>query len=764
MRIAFVVVLFAYGCGKGEKAGPSGDDTGATVGSDVDGDGYAEPEDCDDSDPQVNPGATEEPYNGVDDDCNPDTPDDDLDGDGLLVADDCDDTDATVGLPTAWYADADADGYPDPSNEADACVETSGYLPAPADDAWDCDDTDPDVHPAADDAWYDGVDSDCDGSDNPDACVAPPPEGTVAADDTCAYSPDVGGFEPQFEWRIDSFADQPDSDGVSATPVVGQLTDDNGDGAIDDGDTPDIVVVTRNRAGGEEGVLRVISGDGSGVITSVSDQTWAAAVWRPSAWSGVALGDIDGDGAPDMAFTVMGDPDGVFAGGCYLAAAQADGTLLWVYRNTDVGCQTHAPALADLDGDGAVEVILGDLVVEGADGSLRFEGGGGKGRPDFGGWGDHSFAMDLDGDGQQEVIAGSSVYEPDGSERCETGGHDGYPAVADLDGDGRGEIVVVAGGTVSVYEDDCSLASQWSIYGGGDGGPPLIADVDGDGTPEIGVTGSSRFTVYSPTGSRKWSATVDDPSASAGASAFDFDGDGIDEVVFADAEEVHVFEGMDGSERFAESNYESTTLNGYPVEVDVDGDGKVEILVGEDGESYTGLFAIGDKHDQWVSAGRVWNQDAWSITNVNDDLTIPATPAVNWSDTNSFRQGQAGSLDPQAAPDLVPSVVGVCQAACGENVDVMVTVANQGALRAPGDVDITIQGEDSDGNRTSLAFTTLGDHLDPGVVTTAYTLTVPVSQALAHDRLLVVVDRDGGSTECDETNDEAEIDLSGVCE
>jgi len=60
---------------------------------DLDQDGFAKVEDCDDNDPEVHPEAEEIPYNGKDDDCDPLSLDDDLDQDGFVDAEDCDDND-----------------------------------------------------------------------------------------------------------------------------------------------------------------------------------------------------------------------------------------------------------------------------------------------------------------------------------------------------------------------------------------------------------------------------------------------------------------------------------------------------------------------------------------------------------------------------------------------------------------------------------------------------------------------------------------------
>ena len=112
---------------------------------DTDGDGYLPSEgDCDNDDPDVNPGATEI-CNGVDDNC-----DDHID----------------EGVMSWFYEDADADGYGDATSTVEACEAPTGYVSS--DD--DCDDDNDDANPGADEQC-DGADNDCDGDTDEDDLV-----------------------------------------------------------------------------------------------------------------------------------------------------------------------------------------------------------------------------------------------------------------------------------------------------------------------------------------------------------------------------------------------------------------------------------------------------------------------------------------------------------------------------------------------------------------------------------------------------------------
>ena len=44
-----------------------------------------------------------------------------------------------------------------------------------------------------------------------------------------------------------------------------------------------------------------------------------------------------------------------------------------------------------------------------------------------------------------------------------------------------------------------------------------------------------------------------------------------------------------------------------------------------------------DSQKRWIPTRRIWNQHAYSVTNVREDGTIPAHPKASWLSLNTFR-------------------------------------------------------------------------------------------------------------------------------
>ena len=79
-----------------------------------------------------------------------------------------------------------------------------------------------------------------------------------------------------------------------STPIVVNLTDDNGDGAIDADDIPDIVVPVEAIGDQLKGEIKAISGDDGRELFTAGGPNLV------SPWSELAAADIDGDGMPEI--------------------------------------------------------------------------------------------------------------------------------------------------------------------------------------------------------------------------------------------------------------------------------------------------------------------------------------------------------------------------------------------------------------------------------------------------------------------------------
>jgi hypothetical protein len=423
-------------------------------------------------------------------------------------------------------------------------------------------------------------------------------------------------FEPEIQWTWTG----PDGDAYSiVTPLVANLTDDNGDGAIDLCDTPDIVVVASPNSGWGPGHIYILDGK-TGTQTKRIDTVIDSTVTP-------ALGDIDHDGLPEIV---------TITDSAQLIAFENDGTVAWGPAGTWSGAYSGAIALADLDHDGNVEIIAGNSVWDDK-GTLKWTA-----PSEQASWNATTVA-DLDGDGFQEVVLGASAYHHDGTLYWMTNLSPGYPQVANFDSDPEPEVLLTNYNGLSMIEHDGTVRySDLRPTGSPASGttwlrPATVHDFDGNGTVEYAMSSANYYTLYNADGSIKWSATVSDQSGIAAGTAFDFLGDGTAEAMYADEHSLFVFDST--GHPLLTMPRTSGTLTEYPVVADIDNDGSAEIVVVSNeyqGASPT-VQVIRDKQDRWIQARRIWNQHTYHVTNVREDGTIPQNEKKSWQLLNTFR-------------------------------------------------------------------------------------------------------------------------------
>jgi len=675
------------------------------------------------------------------------------------------------------------------------------------------------------------------------------PRGDV--NELCLGEITIGLFQAdvQCEWTGPPPGDPfPDHVQVLTTPLVADLP-------FDSGVAKEIVIVTYNGLDGGSpaaegtdparfGVIRILNGQTCEQLVSLDDPAN-----RVIAASPPAIGDVNDDGFADIVtHRALG---GVIA---YAWNEQTQNyARLWVALDTDIsGQRWDGIALHDLNDDGVPEVMSASEVYDGPTGNRLnsgqvLAGAGAMSVPAI---------ADVDGDGQVEITA-SDVHrwnaEDNQWDLAYPLGHTAeFWAVADFGTpgetaaefdastfDGVAEIVTTGNSNARLMtlSGQVLLNVSSGILGGG---PPTIGDFDDDGRPEFASAGGNFYRLFDldcatdpacETSEVRWSKSSQDLSSNrTGSSVFDFEGDGAAEAVYGDECFTRIYEGSTGAVLYSAFRTSCTWFEN-PVVADPDGDSNTEILIGSNancnrtcpaidpihpgnrceaasdclsgtcdegfcrctddsecregyscepplpgtagtgntcraehppGVGQVGLRILRDALDRWVSSRPMWNQHTYSVTNIGDDGTVPMTSewVSNFSDPNlnNFRQNVQGEAAPGSQPDITGDVdADVCRTS-GEARILAATVCNRGTRTVGAAMPATFY---------------VGDPIDDDVLCVSFTEgPVPVGGCLEvscvidvdiQGKITMVVNDDGQggrtTTECNENNNSDDVNI-----
>ncbi|GAB5522067.1 MAG: hypothetical protein RhofKO_43180 [Rhodothermales bacterium] len=332
------------------------------------------------------------------------------------------------------------------------------------------------------------------------------------------------------------------------------------------------------------------------------------------------LGDFDGDGRSDLVVQSLTSNNlgavAVFLG---TASGFADQPAVR-YDGTASATASNRPYFADLNGDGATDILL-------ANGVWLENTGGGTVAPrsslrdavaaipaDLGApiiTGREIGLADFNGDGTLDVLASVQIFGAGTSQRVLVGdGAGGFTAggtcgtdrgaesyaVADFNDDGRLDAALASpfadGSVVAVCLADASGGFQAPIYPAGVdqvgvGGLAFgrgvdTADLDGDGNVDLALAYSNHHVWLRNDGNGGFTLAqtlADDITGATGLTAADLDGDGdLDLVGTARDANLIVFYANDGNGTFTRTDTRAFPGPRYGLAVDADGDSDLDVV------------------------------------------------------------------------------------------------------------------------------------------------------------------------------------------